>query len=356
MYEGATSLDVLPSPKFQLIFCALAMAGRSKLKGEHTESFPRSNEKFAPGCTVTVLVAVSKHPRSSVAMRVTVNTSVASSATNTILGLSSLEALPFPKFQSKASAFELLLPNWLTKGSHPLSKSALKSAMGCGFTKTSAVAPPVHPFSVCAENVTVAVINSSELFSHVYEGATSLDVLPSPKFHDTFSSPVNSGMVKVSGEQAESTSKARSTSTVEKAVTVSVAVSVQPSSWVTVRVTSKSELVPLLINSWNAFSEEDVSPFPKSQANSFARAVSLRNVTASGSQPAMMSAVNSTEGEGLTCNNATAIPPQPCCVSASKVMIDAVAAFVSFSQMWVGPFSVEEDPSPKFQSKLNKPS
>ena len=139
---------MVPSPKFQVMFCAFANAGISTLKGEQTESLPRSNVNSAPGCTVTFCVAVSKHPRLSVAVSVTVNVSVKSPAKKTMLGFSSLEASPFPKFQSNVSALALLFPNWLTKGSQPLSKSVLNWATGCGLMNTSAEAVPAQPFSV----------------------------------------------------------------------------------------------------------------------------------------------------------------------------------------------------------------
>ena len=328
------------------------MAGRSMLNGEHTESFPRSRAKSAPGCTVTSLVAVSAHPRSSVAVSVTVNVSEASPAKNTILGLISLEASPFPKFQSKASAFELLLPNWLTNGSHPLSKSVLNSATGCGLMKTSVDVVPVQPFSVCAENVTVAAINSPVLFSQVCDGVASLEVFPSPKSQVMFSTPSKAGMVKVKGEQTESIPKLRSTTAAGKTVTAFVAVSVHPNAWVTVNVMSNSVFSPLVVNCSVAFSVAAVWPLPKSQENESARLLSLMKFTASGSHPESMSVLKSAVGEGFTCNKATAIPPQPNSVSASKVMMDATAASVSFSQTWVGPFSVDVVPSPKFQSKL----
>ena len=167
-----------------------------------------------------------------------------------------------------------------------------------------------------------------------------------------FSTPLKVGMVKVKGEHTESIPKLRSIRAAGNTVTAFVAESVQPNAWVTVNVMSNSVLSPLVVNCSVAFSVVAVSPLPKSQENESARLASLMKFTARGSQPESMSVLNSAVGEGLTCNKATAIPPQPNSVSASSVMMDATAASVSFSQTWAGPFSVEVVPSPKFQSKL----
>ena len=69
------------------------------------------------------------------------------------------------------SPLVLALVNVLTIGSHPVTTSAVKLASGCGLMFTSAVAVPAQPFSVSAENETVAVINSPVVFSHVCVGA-----------------------------------------------------------------------------------------------------------------------------------------------------------------------------------------
>ena len=167
-----------------------------------------------------------------------------------------------------------------------------------------------------------------------------------------FSTPSNTGMVKAKGEHAESIGSVRSTTTAGNTVTVSVAVSVQPNACVTVRLTSNVVSKPSVTNSSAAFSVAAEEPLPKSQLNDCAALVSLRKLTFKGSQPALMSAAKLAVGDGFTCNKATAIPPQPYCVSASNVMMDAEVLSVLFSQVWFGPFSVEVVPSPKFQSKL----
>ena len=171
------------------------------------------------------------------------------------------------------------------------------------------------------------------LFSHVCEGAGSLEVVPSPKFQVMFSTPSKAGMVIVKGEHAESMSNARSTDAEGNAVTVSVAVSVQPNSCVTVNVTSNAVFSPLAKNSCAAVSVEADSPFPKSQLNALAKFDSLEKLTDKGSHPSTTSEVKSAVGDGFTCKRATAIPPHPYSVSASKVMMEAEALSVLFSQV-----------------------
>ena len=71
VWIGVNSLEDVPSPKFQVTFCAPAISGMVITNGEHTESTVNAKLKSAAGNTVTLSVSVSEQPSASIAVRVT---------------------------------------------------------------------------------------------------------------------------------------------------------------------------------------------------------------------------------------------------------------------------------------------
>ena len=127
---GVASLDVVPSPKFQVKFCAPSKTGMVNSKGEQTESLVKFKVYSAAAKTSTVAVATSAQPNGWVAVKVTSNAVFASIPSKVWLASDPVALLPSPKSQLKAVPSVLVLVKVEANGSQPLNASALKPAVG----------------------------------------------------------------------------------------------------------------------------------------------------------------------------------------------------------------------------------
>ena len=155
VWVGVASLDVVPSPKFHVKFCAPAISGMVNSKGEHTESALKFNAYSAAANTSTVAVATSAHPKGCVAVKVTSNAVLLSIPSKVWLTYEPLTLVPSPKFQLKSVPAVLVLVKAASNGSQPLKASALKAAVGWGFTVIKSTAKPAHPCSVSPVTLTM---------------------------------------------------------------------------------------------------------------------------------------------------------------------------------------------------------
>ena len=106
VWVGVASLDVVPSPKFHVKFCASAISGMVN-SGEHTESVLRFNTYSGAANTSTEAVATSAHPMGCVAVKVTLNAVLLSIPSKVWLTAEPVALVPSPKFQLKSVPVEL---------------------------------------------------------------------------------------------------------------------------------------------------------------------------------------------------------------------------------------------------------
>ena len=155
VWVGVASFDAVPSPKFQVKFCAPANSGMVNSNGEHTESVPRFKVYSVAAYTFTVWVATSVHPNAWVAVNVTSYAVSASMLSKVWLADAPASVVPSPNDQLNDCAFTLVLAKLLVRGSQPSNASALKLAVGWGLTEIKSTAIPLQPCSVSPVTVTM---------------------------------------------------------------------------------------------------------------------------------------------------------------------------------------------------------